>query len=186
MSFFCIKWRYSAKKNRVESTKKWIKSLKDNLFSDFNPSMEKKILSKDNQGKSANEIKKLTTLVFVRHNLEFYWLLKIWLRDSRSTSHFELLIFYFCTPFRTKAMLVHNRNIFYGKNRWSLNFCTECILTDHQDVDCRPIIGLILLRQLLVCLHRADVPTNIVLLIIGLLVLIFGLLPIHQSTFRKS
>ena len=32
---------------------------------------KKKILSKDNHGKSANEIKKFTTLVVVRDNLEF-------------------------------------------------------------------------------------------------------------------
>ena len=37
----------------------------------------------------------------------------------------------------------------------------QYILTDHQDADCRPMIGpmfrLILFRQLLVCLHRIDV-----------------------------
>ena len=32
---------------------------------------EKKILSRDKQGKSAKEIKKITALVVVRHDLEF-------------------------------------------------------------------------------------------------------------------
>ena len=47
----------------------------------------------------------------------------------------------------------------------------QCILTDHQDAVYRPMIGLILSRQLLVCLYRADVLANIVSPIIGLLVL---------------
>ena len=47
----------------------------------------------------------------------------------------------------------------------------QCISTDHQDADCRPMIGFILSRQLLVCLYRADVPANIVSTTIGLLIL---------------
>ena len=47
----------------------------------------------------------------------------------------------------------------------------QYILTDHQDADCRPMIRLILSRQLQACLHRADVPANIVSPIIGLLAL---------------
>ena len=58
------------KKNRTESTKEWIWSFKDKLSNDFNP-VGGKILIKDSQGKSANEIKKFTTLFVVRHNLEF-------------------------------------------------------------------------------------------------------------------
>ena len=46
-------------------------SLKDKLSSDFIQVNEKKILSKDNQRNSANEIKKITTLVVVRHNQNF-------------------------------------------------------------------------------------------------------------------
>ena len=45
----------------------------------------------------------------------------------------------------------------------------QYILTDHQDADCRPMIRLILPRQLQACLHRADVTANIVSPIIGLL-----------------
>ena len=47
----------------------------------------------------------------------------------------------------------------------------QYILTDHQDADCRPMIRLILSRQLYACLHRADVPANIVSPIIRLLAL---------------
>ena len=47
----------------------------------------------------------------------------------------------------------------------------QYILTDHQDADWSPMIGLILSRQLLICLYQADVPTNIVSPIPGLLVL---------------
>ena len=54
-------------------------------------SMKKKILKKDKQGKSANEIKKFTTSIVVRHNLEFQGPYKIWLRDSQSR-HFALQI----------------------------------------------------------------------------------------------
>ena len=43
----------------------------------------------------------------------------------------------------------------------------QYILTDHQDAECRPIIRLILSRQFQACLHRADVPANIVSPIIG-------------------
>ena len=92
-------------------------------------SMKKKILSRDNQGKSANEIKKFIILVIVRHNLEFRGPYKMCLRDSRSR-HFALQIvffFNFCMPFRIKVMPVKNRNIFYRKNRWSLNFSARCI-----------------------------------------------------------
>ena len=54
----------------------------------------KKILSKDNQGKSANWIKKFTTLVVVRRNLEFWEPYKIWRRNLRSR-HFALQIDFF-------------------------------------------------------------------------------------------
>ena len=47
----------------------------------------------------------------------------------------------------------------------------QYILTDHQDADCRPMIRLILSRQMSGCLHRADVPANILSPIIGLLAL---------------
>ena len=47
----------------------------------------------------------------------------------------------------------------------------QYILTDHQDIDCRPMMRLILSRQLQACLHRADVRANIVSPIIGLLAL---------------
>ena len=33
----------------------------------------------------------------------------------------------FYTPFRTKFMPVQNRDIFYGKNRWFLDFCAKYI-----------------------------------------------------------
>ena len=53
-------------------------------------------------------------------------------------------------------------------DQWSEKY----LLTNHQDANCRPMIGLILSRQLLlVCLYQADFPANIVLPIIGLLVL---------------
>ena len=47
----------------------------------------------------------------------------------------------------------------------------QYILTDHPDADCRPMIRLILSRQLRASLHRADVPANIVSPIISLLTL---------------
>ena len=64
----------------------------------------------------------------------------------------------------------------------------QYILTDHQDADCRPIIRLILLRQLQACLHWADIPMNIVSPIIGLFAL-DRCLGYHRSTnlqFIKS
>ena len=51
--------------------------------------------------------------------------------------------------------------------QWSAQY----ILTDHQDAECSPMIGLILSRQLLICLYQADFPANIVSPIILLLVL---------------
>ena len=54
-------------------------------------------------------------------------------------------------------------------------------LTDHQGANCRPMIAFIVLRQLLVWSYRADVPTNIVSSIMGLLVL-DGLLYYYRST----
>ena len=64
----------------------------------------------------------------------------------------------------------------------------QLIVTDHQSVDCRPMIGLILSRQLLVCLYRADVPTNSVSPIIGLLVLdrFFGYYRSTNLWFTKA
>ena len=44
------------------------------------------------------------------------------------------------------------------------------IWSDHQNADCTPMIGLVLSRQLLVCLSGRYVPANIVSSIIGLLV----------------
>ena len=45
------------------------------------------------------------------------------------------------------------------------------LLSDHQDADCRSMIGFRLSGQLLVWLYPADVPANIVSPIIGLVVL---------------
>ena len=58
---FFVQSEVTLQKKRTESTKKLIWSFKDKLWSDFNSDIEKtKILSKDNQGKLANEIKKLS------------------------------------------------------------------------------------------------------------------------------
>ena len=92
-SFYILRMWWESK-NRTESTNKWIWSLKDKFSSDFNPVDKKKILSKDNKKKSANEIKKITILVVVRQNLEFWKPYKIWLKDSRSR-HFALQITFF-------------------------------------------------------------------------------------------
>ena len=64
----------------------------------------------------------------------------------------------------------------------------QYILTDHQGANCRPMIGLILPRQLLVCLYRADVSANIVSPIIGLLVLdrCFGYYPSTNLKLIKA
>ena len=61
-----------------------------------------------------------------------------------------------------------------GQYRWYYYRCTNRRPiggTNHQDANCRPMIGLILSREFLVCLYRADVPAKIFLPIIGLLVL---------------
>ena len=53
---------------------------------------KKKMLSKDNQRKSANEIKKCSTLVVVRHNLDFKDLTKFGSEiHEDDTSLFKLL-----------------------------------------------------------------------------------------------
>ena len=70
--------------NHTEFAKKLIWSLKDKLFRDFNPVNEKKNLSEDKQGMSDDQIKKLTTLVVLRHRLDFWGSCKIWFRNSRS------------------------------------------------------------------------------------------------------
>ena len=57
----------------------------------------------------------------------------------------------------------------------------QYILTDHQDADSRRMIRLILSRQLQASLYRADVPANIVSLIIGSLAL-DRCLGYHRST----
>ena len=52
----------------------------------------------------ANEVKKFTTLVVLRHNLEFQEPYKIWHKNSRS-SHFALQIAFFlifCTSYGKK------------------------------------------------------------------------------------
>ena len=61
---------------------------------------------------------------------------------------------------------------------------TQYILTDHQDADCRPMIRLILSRQLQACLHRADVPANIVSPCVSLLAL-DRCLGYYRSTYLR-
>ena len=83
-------------------------------------SIIKKILSKDNQGKSANEMKKITS------NLKDLTKFGSGFRKStlRSSNCFFLN---FSTPFRTKVMPVQNRDIFYGKKGDSLIFAPSVI-----------------------------------------------------------